>query len=157
MKTNLPYWLRNRYLLKRTKLFFAKLARVQKDGTRITKRPKKMTHAEETACQIFASVLRNKGSKLYYDIHTQECYLRSEDAAIYVFLEARNVKIINSVFGYDVNISSELEGYLLEKFIREMTIRRKAFKTEALSKVNHSLDLTLDRVQNKFNQNDDNH
>jgi hypothetical protein len=154
MKTTLPYWLRNRYLLKSAKLFFAKIARVQKDGRRITKRPKKMTHAEETACQIFTTVLRNKGSKLYYDIHTQECYLRSEDAAIYVFLEARNVKIINSVFGYDVNISSELEGYLLEKFIREMTVRRKAFKNEALSKVNHSLDLTLDRVQNKLNENE---
>ena len=98
MKTTLPYWLRNRYLLKSAKLFFAKIARVQKDGRRITKRPKKMTHSEETACQIFTTVLRNKGSKLYYDIHTQECYLRSEDAAIYVFLEARNVKIINSVF-----------------------------------------------------------
>jgi hypothetical protein len=154
MKTTLPYWLRSRYCRKRIKLFFAKLSRVSKDGRRITKRPTKMTHAESTACEIFVSVLRNKGSKLYYDIHTQECYLRSEDASIYVFLEARNVKIINSVFGYDVNISSELEGYLLEKFIREMTVRRKAFKNEALSKVNHSLDLTLDRVQNKLNENE---
>jgi hypothetical protein len=154
MKTTLPYWLKPRYIFKRTKLFFAKLSRTHKDGGRITKRPKKMTHSEETACQIFTTVLRNKGSKLYYDIHTQQCYLRSEDAAIYVFLEARNVKIINSVFGYDVNISSELEGYLLEKFIREMTIRRKTFKTEALSKVNHSLDVTLDRVKNKLNENE---
>ena len=156
MKTNLPYWLKRRYILRSIKIFFARLAQVQKDGRRFSKRPKKMTHSEETACQIFTSVLRNRGSKLYYDIHTQECYLRSEDAAIYVFLEAGNVKIINSVFGYDVNISNELEGYLLEKFIREMTIRRKAFKMEALSKVNHSLDQTLDRVQNKLNQNDNN-
>lgn len=156
MKTNLPYWLKRLYILRRIKIFFARLAQVQKDGRRFSKRPKKMTHSEETACQIFTSVLRNRGSKLYYDIHTQECYLRSEDAAIYVFLEAGNVKIINSVFGYDVNISNELEGYLLEKFIREMTVRRKAFKMEALSKVNHSLDQTLDRVQNKLNQNDNN-
>ena len=154
MKTKLPYWLKRRYILRRIKIFFARLAQVQRDGRRFSKRPVKMTHSEETACQIFTSVLRNRGSKLYYDIHTQECYLRSEDAAIYVFLEAGNVKIINSVFGYDVNISNELEGYLLEKFIREMTVRRKAFKTEALSKVNHSLDQTLDRVQNKLNQND---
>lgn len=156
MKTNLPYWLKKNYILRSAKIFFARLVRVQRDGRRFTKRPKKMAHAEETACQIFTSVLRNRGSKLYYDIHTQECYLRSEDAAIYVFLEAENVKIINSVFGYDVNISNELEGYLLEKFIREMTIRRKSFKMEALSKVNHSLDQTLDRVQNKLNQNDNN-
>ena len=47
MKTTLPYWLRSRYCIKRTKLFFAKLARVSKDGRKITKRPSKMTHAEE--------------------------------------------------------------------------------------------------------------
>lgn len=154
MKTTLPYWLKRRYILRSVKLFFGRLSQVQKDGKRFTKRPVNMTHSEETVCQIFTSVLRNRGSKLYYDIHTQECYLRSEDAAIYVFLEAGNVKIINSVFGYDVNISNELEGYLLEKFIREMTVRRKTFKKEALSKVHQSLDQTLNRVQNKLNQNE---
>jgi hypothetical protein len=56
-------------------------------------------------------------------------------------------KIINSVFGYDVHIRSELEGYLLDKFIREMSIRRNAFKNEVLSKINHSLDSTLSKIK----------
>lgn len=148
MKT--PYWLRLNWIKRKLTLKIARSFRTNAESNSV-KRPKKMTRAEETATSIFISVLKDKGSKLYYDIHTQECYLRSEDASIYVFLESRNVKIINSVFGYDVHISGDLEAFLGEKFIREMAIRRKAFKEEALSKVNHSLDQTLDRVQNKLN------
>jgi hypothetical protein len=111
------------------------------------KRPKKLTESEDTACEIFLTILHNKDSKLHYDIQTQECYISSSDKTIFVFLEAGNVKIINSVFGYDVHIRSELEGYLLDKFIREMSIRRNAFKKEVLSKINHSLDSTLNRIK----------
>ncbi len=111
------------------------------------KKPKKLTESEETACEIFLTILHNKDSKLYYDIQTQECYISSGDKTLFVFLEAGNVKIINSVFGYDVNVRSDLEGYLLEKFIREMGIRRNAFKKEVLSKINHSLDSTLTRIK----------
>lgn len=111
------------------------------------KRPKKLTESEDTASEIFLTILHNKDSKLHYDIQTQECYISSSDKTIFVFLEAGNVKIINSVFGYDVHIRSELEGYLLDKFIREMSIRRNAFKKEVLSKINHSLDSTLNRIK----------
>jgi hypothetical protein len=148
MKT--PYWLRLNWIKRKLTLKIARSFRTNAESNSV-KRPRKMTRAEETATSIFISVLKDKGSKLYYDIHTQECYLRSEDASIYVFLESRNVKIINSVFGYDVHISGDLEAFLGEKFIREMSIRRKAFKEEALSKVNHSLDQTLDRMKTKLN------
>ena len=111
------------------------------------KRPKNLTEAENTACEIFLTVLHNKDSKLYYDIQTQECYISSGDKTVFVFLESCNVKIINSVFGYDVHVRQDLEGYLLEKFIREMSIRRNAFKKEVLSKINHSLDSTLMKIK----------
>lgn len=111
------------------------------------KRPKKLTESEDTACEIFLTILHNKDSKLHYDIQTQECYISSSDKTLFVFLESGNVKIINSVFGYDVHIKQDLEAYLLDKFIREMSIRRNAFKNEVLSKINHSLDSTLDRIK----------
>ncbi len=114
------------------------------------KKPKKLTESENTACEIFLTILHNKDSKLYYDIQTQECYISSGDKTLFVFLESCNVKIINSVFGYDVHIKSELESYLLDKFIREMGIRRNAFKKEVLSKINHSLDSTLTRIKDEF-------
>lgn len=134
---------------KLVRVYFLKSLRVFSSNDKRVRKPKKMTEAETTACEIFLTVLHNKDSKLYYDIQTQECYISSGDRTIFVFLESRNVKIINSVFGYDVHIGSELESYLLEKFIREMSIRRNAFKNEVLSKINNSLDSTLNKMKSK--------
>lgn len=131
------------------RVYFLKALRAFSGNDKRVRKPKKMTEAETTACEIFLTVLHNKDSKLYYDIQTQECYISSGDRTIFVFLESRNVKIINSVFGYDVHIGSELESYLLEKFIREMSIRRNAFKKEVLSKINNSLDSTLNKMKSK--------
>lgn len=133
--------------LKRTvKVLYLRFLRNLSSERKVT-RPKKMTESENKACEIFLTVLHDKDSKLYYDIKTQECYISSSDKTIFVFLESNNIKIINSVFGYDVHIKSNLENYLLEKFIREMGIRRNAFKKEVLSKINHSLDSTLIRMK----------
>ena len=109
-------------------------------------KPIKMSISESSALTIFTRILRLTDTKLYYDIKTQECYLKSEEYQLYLFLEERNIKIINSVFGYDVRLSPELEAHMYDKFIHEMAIRRSAFKKEALSKVDHSLELTVDRV-----------
>lgn len=55
------------------------------------KRPKNLTHQENTAMQIFLEILHDKESKLYYDIATHECYISSPDKSIYIFLESRNI------------------------------------------------------------------
>jgi len=112
-----------------------------------------MKESERTATAIYMKLLFDPGTKLYYDLHTQECYLRSEDSTIFIFLESNNVKIINSVYGYDVHISRDTESYLLEKFRREMAIRRQRFKEEALSKVEHSLENTLEKLNQKYKTN----
>ena len=127
-------------------VFYLRIFKIFGQDKRV-KRPKKLTESEDTASEIFLTILHNKDSKLHYDIQTQECYISSSDKTLFVFLEAGNVKIINSVFGYDVHISQDLDAYLLDKFIREMSIRRNAFKKEVLSKINHSLDNTLDRIK----------
>jgi hypothetical protein len=137
----------NKLKLKRTvKVFYLRLIRNLSSERKVTK-PKKLTESESKACEIFLTVLHDKDSKLYYDIKTQECYISSSDKTIFVFLESNNIKVINSVFGYDVHIKSDLENYLLEKFIREMGIRRNSFKNEVLSKINHSLDSTLSKMR----------
>ena len=127
------------------RIIYLKVVRSFKNSK--VKKPSKLSDAESTACEIFLTILHNKDSKLYYDIQTQECYISSGDKTLFVFLEANNVKIINSVFGYDVHVKGELESYLLEKFITEMGKRRNAFKNEVLSKINHSLDSTLTRIK----------
>ena len=128
---------------------FIKFGRFLKSARndRKIQKPKRLTEQEDTAMQIFLEILHDKESKLYYDIATHECYISSPDKNIYIFLESRNIKIINSVFGYDVPISSPLEHYMLEKFIREMAIRRNSFKREVLSRINHSLDSTLEKIK----------
>lgn len=133
-------------LKRKIKVFYLRLLRSLSSERKVTK-PKKLTESENKACEIFLTVLHDKESKLYYDIKTQECYISSSDKTIFVFLESNNIKIINSVFGYDVHIKSDLENYLLEKFIREMGIRRNSFKNEVLSKINHSLDSTLSKMR----------
>jgi hypothetical protein len=132
------------------RVFYLRVLRTFKGDKRVRK-PKKLTESENKACEIFLTVLHNKDSKLYYDIKTQECYIGSGDKTIFVFLEANNVKVINSVFGYDVHVKQDLENYLLEKFIREMAKRRNLFKLDVLSKINHSLDNTLSRIKDDFN------
>lgn len=141
--------LKSRHSLKRwLRWNWLRLVSTWKSGSdsRVRK-PTKMTDAERTAVLIFMKVLLDGGSKLYYDLHTQECYLRSEDSTLYIFLESHNVKIINSVYGYDVHVSGETETFLLERFKREMSVRRQKFKREALSKVEHSLESTLEKLQ----------
>ena len=133
------------------RIIFTRWGRILRSGSanKKVKRPKKLSKEEDTALQIFLEILHDRDSKLYYDITTQECYISSPDKKIFIFLESRNVKIINSVFGYDVHISMYLEHYMLDKFIREMSIRRNAFKNEILSRINHSLDSTLEKIKKK--------
>ena len=117
--------------------------------------PKNSSNSEKTAAQIFIKLLHDPDSKLYYDLVSHECYLRSNDSSLYLFLERDNLKVINSVYGYDIRLSAEMESYLTERFKHEMAKRRKIFKNLALSKVKHSLEQTLDKI-NKMYGNDEN-
>jgi hypothetical protein len=124
-----------------------------KKAFKIDKRPKfpkYATNDELTASIIFLRVLKNPDSKIYYDLRTNECYVRSGDSTLYLFLESRNLKVINSVYGYDIRLSAKMEVYLADRFIIEMSKRRSAFKNEALSKVTHSLDKTLKDINEKY-------
>jgi hypothetical protein len=76
-------------------VFYLKLLKSFGQDKRV-RRPKKLTEAEDTACEIFLTILHNKDSKLHYDIQTQECYISSSDKTLFVFLEAGN----RSVFKY---------------------------------------------------------
>jgi hypothetical protein len=133
------------------RIIFIRWGRIMRSTSNNTKlkRPQKLSKSEDTALQIFLEILHDTDSKLYYDITTQECYISSPNKEIFIFLESRNVKIINSVFGYDVHISGDLEHYMSEKFIKEMAIRRNSFKNDVLSRINHSLDSTLDKIRKK--------
>lgn len=139
-----------KYRLKR--FFQGKFIQVKR-AFKVDKRPrfpKDASNDELTASIIFLRVLKNPDSKLYYDLKTNECYVRSGDSTLYLFLESRNLKVINSVYGYDIRLSTKMEIYLADRFVIEMSKRRSAFKKEALSKVTHSLDKTLKDINKKY-------
>jgi hypothetical protein len=115
--------------------------------------PKKMSESEQIAVSLFIKLMKDPESKLYYDIQSAECYIKSYDGTIYIFLEDRNMKTINTVVGYDIQLQPETEHYLNEKFRFELNKRRILFKKEALEKVDHSLHKTFDKIIENANQN----
>jgi hypothetical protein len=113
------------------------------------RRPKGLSDSQTCALDIAVKAIHDPASKLYYDITTQECYVKRDDSevgTIYVFIESQNIKIINTVFGYDIFINSDTENYITTVFRKEMAKRRAQFKKEALAKVDHSLHKVLDRI-----------
>ena len=130
-------------------LHWLRLYKNRLTSDRRIRRPAEITNQEKTLIEIFMKVLHNPNSQLFYDIQTSECYLKSEELNLFIFLEMGNVKVINSVFGYDVNINPNVEDFLIDRFKREMNVRRMSFKKEALSKIQHSLGTTLDKIVNK--------
>lgn len=116
------------------------------------KRPTNLNPLQKMAVDISIKVMLNPMSKLYYDITTQECYVKHDmpEGTIYVFIEAMNVKIINTVFGYDIPMTMDAEQYLTHVFRREMAKRRSQFKNEALAKVDFSLHTVLDRINERL-------
>lgn len=114
---------------------------------------KNLPELQACAVDIAVKTMRNPMSKLYYDLISQECYIKREDVTgnIYVFIESKNVKIIDTVFGYDIPINNRTEEYLTWVFRKELSHRRTMFKKEALSKVDFSLKTVLDKINEKYN------
>ena len=105
------------------------------------KKPKKLNEQEGTVISIVEKLLLKSDTELYLDPKTQECYLSNEK--YYVFIESSRVRVINSVFGYDVYISGEVELYLVHIFMLEVSKRRSEFKSNVISKVNKNLNSIL--------------
>jgi hypothetical protein len=110
---------------------------------------KNLTDAQRTAVTITAKTMLSPDAKLYYNMQSHECYIyrkSEDDSSLYIFIESGNIKIINTVFGYDINIDSDTEQYLTNIFTREMAKRRAQFKKEALAKIEFSLHKVLDKI-----------
>ena len=134
-----------KYKNKLYRWLYVKMSRTFK-SVKKSKYPKNVTEVEKTVSDIFIKVLHDPDTKLYYDTTTHECSLKSEKQSLWIFLEPNNMKVVNSTFGYDRPISSDLEYYLEERFRTENTKRRTLMKEEALSKIEYSLTKTLEKV-----------
>lgn len=108
----------------------------------------KMSETEEQAARIWSKVVHQKDSDLMYNPQTHEAYAlwESPGGTIYLFLESGNLRVINTVVGYDIRLSSQVEQWCANIFTREVAKRREKFRKNAESKVTHSLDSLESRL-----------
>ena len=109
----------------------------------------KMSETEEQAARIWIKVVHQKDSDLMYNPQTHEAYAlwESPSGTVYLFLEAGNLRVINTVVGYDIRLSSHVEQWCASIFSREVAKRRAKFRKNAESKVTHSLDSLETRLE----------
>ena len=118
------------------------------------RKPKNLNESQIMAIDITVKSILNPDSELYFDIMSQECYIKvsSPDGDIYVFIESRNIKIINTVFGYDIPVDLQTENYISSVFRREMNKRRVKFKNEVVGKIKFSLQKVLQNINDKVSE-----
>lgn len=140
--------MRNLYHKFKRRLVVNFLRAFRPSNSQTIRKPKEteLNEQERIILKIFLKVLLDEETNLHYDMVGHECYLKSKKFSLYLFLEHNKVKVINTIYGYDVTICNELYTFLLDKFGKQMTLRRKKFKNEALAKVEHSLDDTLKKL-----------
>ena len=142
----------NKHKIKRWfKWLFTKARRTLKMGNKgdRSRRPKGLNESQNLAVDIAIKTILNPSSILSYDPESQECYIES-NGTLFIFLEARNIKIINTVFGYDIPISIPTENYVTSVFRREVTKRRMKFKKAALDKIEFSLQKALNKISKEL-------
>ena len=115
---------------------------------RRVKRPK-MTPSEAQAARIWSQVVHQVDSDLLYNPQTHDAYALWEapSGTVYLFLESGNLRVINTVVGYDIRLSGAVEHWCSAVFTREVAKRRNRFRLNAESKVVHSLDSLESRLK----------
>ena len=129
---------------KKIKIFYIKFLRLIRNRSSL---PKDMTESETKAVKIFLKMLKDKSSDLYYNPKNSECFIKNSENELYIILEyGNNMKIINSVFGYDIQINDRVKSYIFGRFLDETSNRRQEFKETLVSKVQNSLSKTLESL-----------
>ena len=101
------------------------------------------------AVRIWTKVIHQPESDLMYNPQTHEAYAQweSPSGTVYLFLEEGNLRVINTVVGYDIRLNIQVEQWCASLFTREVAKRRNKFKRQAESKVVHSLDNLESRLE----------
>jgi hypothetical protein len=120
--------------------------------TRRVSFPDKISFEEQTALRIWAMVVHQEASELMYDPQTYESYAEYQGPGgpIYLFLESRNLRVVNTVVGYDVRLSQAAELWATSVFNMEIHKRRSHFKAEVNSKIHHSLSSLEERLHSQI-------
>jgi hypothetical protein len=108
--------------------------------------PKNLNQSQKFSIGIFFKVLKNQSTELYYDLITGECYLSNNEINVHIFIEDNNIKVINSIYSYDISIDQQTERYLIRRFELVLNKRRIDFKNSIISKTEHHLLQTYQKI-----------
>jgi len=141
---------KTKWWVKKIKITFMKFFRNLSDSDKRLKKPKKINSEENHAISIWSMLTHNHSSELFYNPENHECYVEytGDGGPVYIFLESRNMRIINTTVIYDIRLSAETEQWCTKIFNRELNKRRTHFKNEAFSKANNS----LERLHSRLNK-----
>lgn len=111
--------------------------------------PKNMTESQKKLIDIFKEVLYNKSSKLIHDVKTKEAciYYKQDDATYYMFIKEDTVRIINTVHAYDTDINQQIYEHMMWLFYNKVHFDFTKFRKESNEKINHSMDVILEKVR----------
>lgn len=132
--------------LKKLKLIILKGIRYLDINNRKIKLSRKLNQSQRVAIGIFFKILKDSKTELYYDLLTSECYLSNNEKNLHIFIEDNNIKIINSVFSFDVTIDQNTQLYLVKRFELELNKRRITFKEKIISKTDNYLIQTYNKL-----------
>lgn len=143
---------KTKWWLKRFKISTLKFFRNITNDDKKIKKPKKLTPQENYAISIWSMLLHSKDSEIFYNPENHECYVEynGDGGPIYIFLESRNMRIINTVVVYDIRLGLDTEQWCSKIFNREVNKRRTNFKNDSIQKVNNSLEKLHERLFKKI-------
>lgn len=144
MKKPIRWWARYQWTKLRRTLRYLQPGR----ETHRVHYPKKVTDEERSVLFIWSTLVHQESSELMYDPQTYESYAEyhGPGGPVYLFLESRNLRVVNTVVGYDVRLSQDAEAWASQVFNKEIHKRRSQFKAEVNSKVRHSLEALEHRI-----------
>lgn len=111
--------------------------------------PENMTESQTKLIEIFKEMLYNKSSKLIYNVKTETaCISYKQDEAIYyMFIDLDTARIINTIHAYDTDINPQIHGYMMWLFYNKQNMDFAKFVNESNDKINHSMDIILQKVR----------
>lgn len=111
--------------------------------------PEKMNEAQTKLIEVFKEMLYHPYSKLEYNFKTESARIsyKQDDGIYYMHINEDNVRVVNTIHGYDTPISIEIHAYIMWLFYNKQNIDFTKSLKESDEKIIHSMDMILEKVR----------
>lgn len=110
----------------------------------------KRSPAEREALGIYRTILHDPDTDVLTAPLSGKYYMKnSRNKLLLVLSHTRRLSIINSVYGYDIELGEQLYRVLEQEFNEEMENRQTKFEGEFKSNIEHSLHRIYETINTK--------